>query len=160
MGSVWLHGLLFCSDLVFYHWNRSLRAAKKLVESGTKDLEGEKRKEPEAYETQDQTFLCIMRPGVHNRDPCRKDLFLSSVLEMGIHPWRKEAAWDSKLQTTDYNVTGDAASQHQGWTNVMTSIPRVATRRSSVPERRDGKPGKAGDVEAKAEERVVKKELR
>lgn len=42
-------GHKFCSDLMFYRWNRSFRAAKEKIEDVKENLEGEKEKMSENF---------------------------------------------------------------------------------------------------------------
>lgn len=74
MGSVMAfraHGHIVCSDLMFFHWHRSLRAAKKKGENVEEDLKGSKEKASEATEVEEQVHLYIERPGVYSREPRR-----------------------------------------------------------------------------------------
>lgn len=98
----------------FYFYNRSLRAAKRRVESAKKDFEGEKEKVLEVFGLEDHAFLHTKRSEVYNRDLRRKDLIHASVWEIGIQFWKNEPTRDTMLQMLEYNTTGDTVRQQLG----------------------------------------------
>lgn len=48
-----VHGHLFCSELMFYHWNESLRAAKEKIREVKEHLEEEEEKVSKMFEVED-----------------------------------------------------------------------------------------------------------
>lgn len=106
------HGHICCSKLMFHHWNRSLRAAKKNVEVVEGDLKGEKEKVSEILEVEDQALSYIKQSGDYSRDPRRQYLFHASVWEIEIQFWKIGATWNTMLQLVNKKATGDIAYQH------------------------------------------------
>lgn len=77
-----------------------------------KVLERGKEKIFDVFEVEGQALLNMKRPEVYNRDPCREDLFQTSVSKEGIQFWRKVATWEPMIQMVENTAGGDIACQH------------------------------------------------
>lgn len=63
------HGHMHYLEVMVYHRNSSLRAAKKKIEAVERQLQKRKKKTLEVLKIKNLPLLYITRPGVHNRDP-------------------------------------------------------------------------------------------
>lgn len=123
------HGRILCSGLLFYSWNRSLLATNKKANDVQGVSEYKKKRVSEVVAAEDQALLYVKRPVVYIYDRRRKDLFRSSVSEVGIHLCRRVTTRDTMLQVADYSASRDNACQHPGWKNEMTNILQVPQKK-------------------------------
>lgn len=114
---------------------------QKRLDEMMENLNREK-KVSQVFEVEDQAHLYTKCSRVYNLDPGPGDLFYASVMEMKIHFWKKKKTWDKVLQMADYNDTGGTAYQHRGWTNEMTSLPRVPRKDAQYRNKGTGSGGK------------------
>lgn len=78
------HGHIIRPDLMFYHWNGSLRTAKEKVRDVKEQLEREKENVPETLEAEDQAISYIKTCGVYSCGPRQRDIFCASASEIKI----------------------------------------------------------------------------
>lgn len=83
------HGHIFCLDLLFFQWSRSLRAVKKKVENVKDDLKRAKEKLSKVCGVEDQALLYVKRPEVYSCDRRQRDLFKALVSEFKYIPGEK-----------------------------------------------------------------------
>lgn len=137
-------GPVFCSELLFFRWNKSSRARMELVQNVEADQEGGKGRKPFVLEV--QTGLGLTQEAPKGKIPiyavgicftrlCRKGRFIFG---------RKDLTWSSLPEILRYTASGQTQSQQPGWGNVMANIsllPREKVLYRDYPTSRAGKRG-------------------
>lgn len=78
------HHEIFCSDLMFFHWNKSLDRQRENVENVEADPEVANKSIAHVFEIEVHALISMKSCGMYNFDPCRRNLLHAPMSEKAI----------------------------------------------------------------------------